>query len=355
MDDKLKKKIKLLLTNAAIKASDNKVSNYTLTEDAGRYPLDDSTIKGLIDDNPEDWQLNNQHSGLLIKLSQQLSARELKEFEQLLLSYIENNGSDGIVDAVTLYFVHTGNTGILLDHICKTLVGYNNNGACVKSILCIIQALRHRPDIFGSDITERLLDYADDYMQSRSKLGQDADEYSSLYTDVTKALRRLYITTNEMLTRDFARQIDTAFNPELNADEARVVEQIESIGFPLDLSESLRHISDLVEQANTPMKYRDCMSAIRAFTERFYEQVAKSIDPATKIDGKDAEKAAKFFKEKRLLSTDMADLLMSHRHFLSNDGTHRIKSRREDARIAKNMTIEISLYVITRLRELQES
>jgi hypothetical protein len=349
MDDKLKKKIKLLLTNAAIKASKNEVSNYTLTEDAARYPLDDSSIHGPIDDNPEDWQLNNQHSELLIKLSQQLSGKELKEFEPLLLSYIEKNGSVGIVDTVTLYFVHTNNVGTLLDHIRKTLVGYNNNGACIESILCIVQAMKHHPDVFGSDVTERLLDYADDYMQSRSNLGQHADEYSSLYRDVTS----LYITANEILTRDFARQIDTAFNPELNVDEARVTEQIESIGFPLDLSESLRHISELVEQANTPMKYRDCMSAIRAFTERFYEQVAKSIDPATKIDGKDAEKAAKFFKEKGLLSTDMAGLLTSHRHFLSNDGTHRIKSRREDARIAKNMTIEISLYVITRLRELK--
>ena len=356
MDAKLKKNVELLLVNANIKHTKNS-SNYTLTDEAmeTRGVFDDSSIHGIVDYNPEDWQLHNEHALILIKLSNQLSEKETTSLDSLLLSKIIKNSPAGVVDAITLYFIHSNKLGILLKHIKKTLTGYNNQGAVLETIDCLTQSMKHRPDIFGSDGVGKLSDYANDYMKSKSKLGKDADQYSSLYTGVTNALRGLYITTNEILTRKFARQIDTAFNPELNIDEEKVIEQIEAIGFPLDLSQSLSHISDLIEQANDPLRYRDVMSAIRVFTERFYEQVAKAIEPTTKTNGKDAGEVAKLFKSKKLLSTDMADLLKSHRHFLSNDGTHRIKSRKEDARIAKNMTIELALYIITRLRELQDA
>jgi len=219
----------------------------------------------------------------------------------------------------------------------------------------LAEAIKHRPDIFSTEIVERVLDYADDYISGKSEIGKHArGEYGSLYDEVTAIIKEVYYVANEVLVKDFAKQIDTAFNPELNVDEKRVIEEISYLGFPLDLTEQLRYITELLDNANDPKQYRTVMSAIRVFTERFYEQTAKAIDPASKVDGKEADKVAKLFKEKRLLSSDMADLLKAHRHFLSNDGTHRIKSRKEDARIAKNITIELSLYIATRLREVQD-
>jgi hypothetical protein len=97
------------------------------------------------------------------------------------------------------------------------------------------------------------------------------------------------------------------------------------------------------------------MAAIRGLTERLFERVAKAIDPQSKIDGKDSEKAAKFFKEKGLLSEDAAKLLTSLRHFLSNDGAHRLKSKPEDARLSKNITVELALYLLKRLDTVTKS
>ena len=353
MDEALKKKIELLLVNANMKFNEHS-SHYVYDNqsmiDAFGYP---SSVGGLISDNPEDWKLANEHSELLIKLSQQLTKNEAKDLNNLLLSRINGDNPNGMVDAVTLYFVHTKQADLLLKHLAKKLKNYHDNTAYLRSFEVLADAIKHRPDIFSTEVVEQVLDYAEDYISGNSEIGKHArGEYGSLYDDITAVIKEVYFVANEVLVKDFAKQIDTAFNPELNVDEKKVIEEISYLGFPLDLTEQLRYITDLIDNANEPKQYRTVMSAIRVFTERFYEQTAKSLDPLSKIDGKDAEKVAKFFKEKRLLSTDMADLLKAHRHFLSNDGTHRLKSRKEDARIAKNITIELSLYIVTRLREV---
>lgn len=350
MDDKLTKQVERLLLNAALK-TDEKSRNYISTS-ASAAGYDNAEVPDLIADDPEDWELANEHADYLIKLSQQLTQKETQDLDSMLLSRIGDRFRKQIVDACTLYFVHSAKIDILIEHMRKSFTGYMNNEGLQRGIKCLRESMRHRPDLFSENITEQIYSWCEDCLYGDSKLAQDIKEYRSLYSDMVKELTWLRNLANEILTKSFLLQIDSAFNPELNTDEQKVVEEIESLGLPLDLTESLRHIDSLIENANTPMKYRDAMSAIRAFTERFYEQIAKALDPKTKVDGKDSKVASKFFHEKKLLSQDMADLLVAHRHFLSNDGTHRIKSRKEDARIAKNITIELSLYIITRLREM---
>lgn len=353
MDSKLKKNVELLLTNSNIKFTG--LGNYSYSNQAMLSAFGEPSFTGIVTLTPKDYQLDNDHASSLIKLSQQVSESELKALDKLLLSKIFKNNPDGMADAITLYFIHTGKGKLLMRHIIKVLTSYNQNSAYLRCLETITESLKHRPDITDKTTVEFILDYTSNYLNGKNRLGKEArGEYGTLYNEITKRVNALYVVVNEILVKAFVKQIDTAYNPELNVDEEKVIEQIQAIGFPLDLSEQLRHISDLIDKSNDPKQYRDVMSAIRVFTERFYEQVAKSIDNTTKVDGKDAESVAKLFKEKKLLSTDMAELLKAHRHFLSNDGTHRIKSRKEDARIAKNITIELSLYIITRLRELQD-
>ena len=48
------------------------------------------------------------------------------------------------------------------------------------------------------------------------------------------------------------------------------------------------------------------------------------------------------------MSEHFALMIAQQRHFLSDLGSHRIKSREEDARLSKNMVIEMSLYILRR-------
>jgi pterin-4a-carbinolamine dehydratase len=348
MDEKLKKKINRLLLNTIVKTSETS-GNYECVNEERAFG--GTRVHGIIEDTPQDWELSNEHSKLLIKLSQQLSASELEGLEIQLLDNIKANYRKQIVDAAAYYFIHTGKLHKLVDHLKTIFTSYNDNAAFIYAVEAIGDAIRHRPDIFTEEQGEYIDDWIQDTLHGESKLTSDIQQLDTLYADPVHSLKRLKDVVNEALTQVFAKQIDTAFNPELNADEEKVHEAIDDLGLNLDLSDSLKHIANEIQSANTEHNYRDIMSAIRAYTERLYEQIAKKIDPKTKIDGKDSEKAAEYFKEQKLISGDVADLLKAHRHFLSNDGTHRIKSRKEDLRIAKNFTIELSLYLLTRLRE----
>lgn len=311
-------------------------------------------LSTLIAEEPELWDMSNEHTTLLIKLSQQLSSAEQIDLDSLLLEQINGRQSEQVTNAVALYFIHTGSIKKLIDRLRQIFTSYNNNEGFIYATDIIMDSVRHRPDIFSEEQGEYIDEWIQSTLHGDSKLAENINEYPVLYEGPVKALRGLSRVTNELLTQVFAREINTTFNPELNVDEEKVHEAIDDLGLNLDLSTSLNHIASEIQSANTELNYRDIMSSIRAYTERLYEQIAKKLDPKTTVNGKDSKKAAAFFKEKGLISNDVADLLEAHRHFLSNDGAHRIKSRKEDLRIAKNFTIEISLYLLTRLRESTE-
>lgn len=348
MDKKLKKKVDRLLLNTIAKTAED-AENYRCIDQQRAYS--GARIYGIIDDTPEDWELANEHTAILIKLSQQLTAKELEELETQLLGNIKQNYKKQIVDSVALYFIHTGQIKKLVDHLKKIFTTYNNNEAFVFTVLVITESMRHRPDLFSEDQAEYVDEWISDTIYGDSKIAEEIARLRTLYDLPLQTLKQLEKVVNEILTQVFVKQIDTSFNPELNVDEEKVHEAIDELGINIDVSESLKHIANEIQDASTEHNYRDIMSAIRVYTERLYEQIAKKLDPQTKLDGKDSKEVAKFFQEQKLISTDVADLLKAHRHFLSNDGTHRIKSRKEDLRIAKNFTIELSLYLLTRLRE----
>lgn len=348
MDEALRKKVKIMMSNTVV---DKSGSMYRYADVSAVLHGGEVSVEGVTDE-PDEWLLNNNQAEMLVKLYQQLSSAEQKDLLDQMKHYLASDYNKELIKTAVLVFVHTNNIDMLTEIIISDFKSYNHHGY-LYVVVALVGSIMHKPNLFSDAQLERLYDWVGDYYAGKNELGDGRRNYSSLYSEITVAMDVLHNKCNILLTRSFSRQIESAFNPELNQDEQKVIESIEQIGFPLDLVESLRHINELVQNANKPMNYRDCMSAIRVFTERLYERIAKELEPETRVDGKDSEAAAKLFKKHKLISTDMAETIVAVRHFLSNDGTHRLKSRREDARIAKNMAIEISLYLITRLRELQ--
>ncbi len=345
MDEKLEKKVRRLLLNATLEHS----YDYATPSTAGNiwYSSDEPRTNP---DERGDWELHHKQAKLVVKLYQQLNAKEQEGLLKTLEGQLQNPPQES-TNAAALSLIHTGHAGRLFECIRKSLLSYQEVGYR-HAIASITKALVYRPTIFSEDEVEDIYNWCETYLSGENVVGKNRRDYPSLHTELNKVVGDLAMICNVTLTGRFAKQIESAFNPELNKDQERVIEAIEGFGFPLDLAESLRHIQNTLQQANEPMLYRGVMSAIRVFTERLFETVAKNLDPNTKVDGKKAEIAAQFFKDRGLVSGDMKELIVSLRHYLSNDGTHRLKSRIEDARIAKNMTIEVSLYLLTRLKEV---
>jgi hypothetical protein len=350
MDKSLRKKLEVLITNT-YNGEDR--PNYLCVNEA-RLVRGTGRVLGTVEDEPEDWDLNNRQAKTLLKLSHQLGTREMASVDRFLKSYCQGRYRAEIIFAIVLYFVHAGKVLDLLSHLKKTFTNYDQP-ASLRVVDAIAEAMLYRPDLFTDAEASHINDWCQGYLYRKNRLGLRFKEVPSLFGEITASIEVLGSRSNEILTRNFEKQVDLAFNPDLNTDEQRVRDVIEEFGFPLDLAEALDHIENQIRDANTAFKYKNCMDSIRAFTERLFERIAKEIDPQTKVDGKDSEAAARFFKENKLLSGNAAGLLVALRHFLSNDGVHRLKSKQEDARIAKNLVIELSLYLLTRLRELKQA
>lgn len=349
MDETLRRKINILMSNTVIE-NDGLPYEYKLNTGT-TWPIKEESLE--VSEEPDQWKLAHKQAETLVKLYQQLSSPEQIDLLAIMHHYFTSNYKTAIVLTAVLVYVHTDNSDQLADSLIEGFTSEDDEGF-VSAAEATSLTIRYKSNLFSELTIEKLYTWVEDYESGSSPVGKRASTYSTFFRDIDPILGALRRRCNIVLTRSFTRQVDSAFNPELNIDEKRLVESIELVGFPLDLVESLRHIDELLAVANKPMKYRDCMSAIRVFTERLYERIAKELDENTKVDGKDSDVVAKFFLAKKLVSGDMAELIKAHRHFLSNDGAHRLKSRGEDARIAKNMTTEIGLYLMTRLREWQQ-
>lgn len=349
MDKNIRKRIQILLSNAVVSPIEENYGFRSFTlDDIGRIS---EIKKAKVIAKPEEWFMQNDHATTLIKLYRQLPRKAQLEMIQLLSDYLTDNSHHLIKKVATLVLVNTDNAAYLVNTIVASFNSYNQEGL-KYTMLSLANALKYQPDLFAEDDIESLHDWAEAYLNRLSAVGSSARNLSSLYADFDRIISIVREKTVTILSSNFTKQIDADFNPDINTDEIKIKDLFEEFGFPSDMAESLRHINDQLSNGDTPFKFKNTMDSIRAFTERLFEMVAKSIDPNSKIDGKDSEAAAKYFKEKGLITEDMANLIASLRHFLSNNGVHRLKSRREDARISKNLVVEISLYLITRLKEL---
>lgn len=314
-------------------------------------PIVREILKEKVIRSPEEWRMNNSHVETLIKLYRQLPQKAQLDMVKMLKGYLIDGSGLAIKSVAMLTLCNTANAKIALSSIIASFNTYAQHDLRY-SMLALANVLKFQPGVFKEEEVELLHDWAVEYLSGRSEVGEESREFDSLYSEFTKVIRVLHEKANMIITDNFTNQINAGFNPDINSDETRVREYLEEIGFPKDMVESLHHINDQINKSDTPFEFKNTMDSIRAFTERLFEMIAKSIDASTDIDGKDSKTAAKFFKEHGLVSGNMADLITSLRHFLSNDGVHRLKSKREDARIAKNIVVEVALYLLMRLKEL---
>jgi hypothetical protein len=325
MDEITKKRINNLLLGSALNPSD-------------AYFLDaeDSVVTFL-----------DKRANTIARLHTQLTPEGQKQLIALLLTSIASTDSALIGKTAGFAAIHTGAHDDLMVLMTTKWIDIQHSGF-EGALESIIEVLDYEPNRFSEAQVDALHDWAQEILVTGTsglaeELGRGHDP------ELGRKFRTLRRLTNDLLGEQFATMVEAGFNPELNVDAEKVRTMAQRFGFPVDLTAQLDHIDELVAKADNPQKYRDCLSAIRVFVERLFEVVAKSLDESTKIDGKDSGETIAFFRERKLISGDFGQLLIAWRHYLSNDGAHRLKSRSEDARISKNINLELSLYLLKRL------
>ncbi len=149
-------------------------------------------------------------------------------------------------------------------------------------------------------------------------------------------------------------------NLEINQDEAKLKDIIREFGFEPTLNETINKIDENLRKASDKFDFKTCIDLTRAFLTELCVSIALEIEKTMGIvpklpveEDKTMGRSMDYFRDGRVgfLSEEEKQLLASINAFMSKKGVHTLASAREYARIARNIAIEIGLFLIKRLEK----
>lgn len=252
--------------------------------------------------------------------------------------------------AVNVLFQIGAATELLVYLRTKYIARNAGYAAALRQLNCLVSVCW---DGFTKEEIQSLRKWARATVAGENELGHDLKpvQFSHPYADIFRGFQGICAQANRILVLDVKQRIELGFNPEVNEDEAKLKEEFTKFGFPADLSSALDKIDEKLGVSRDDFDFKGCMDLLRSFTERLYRSILDQYgDEGKKVREQDSAEVAKFFVVKGLIGADFSSMLVSQRHFLSNLASHRLKSREEDARLSRNMVIEMSLYLLRRLQ-----
>lgn len=304
-------------------------------------------------DNPEDYKFINKQVILLKSQYIQLDNQDKKIFITYLLKHLkpDNNEQHGRLSFNTM--VHIGEFSQAFSYICKNFNGYKSQYFYSEIFSELSQIICYEWNIFKRNEIKKISSWIDKVDRRQNNIGKEFYSYNNLFKEFSVVFFDVYKKLNSINYQNFEKEIFQGFNPEINEDKEKLIDDFKRYNFPNDLSQILEVIDQKISNASNGFDFKECMGHIRTFTERLYESIANSIDikDGKKMNSIDSEEVANFFIKKELISQDQGKILTSLQHFLSNLGVHRLKSKSEDARLSRNMAIEFSLYLMNKLKD----
>lgn len=338
--------IKLLLENYLVESS----ASYSFKD----YPYDEDERQDEVEKDLSVIEFIHVQINSIRKLYVQYSPSDKIQCKNYLLEFLAE-GNNILFSQIALNaLVHLGAFDEALEIIRSK---YISKIKFYSSLLETLgEILKNEWNIFTKEQIDKLYIWTGDILDGKNALGKEFNEWRNLYKDSREVIYSLWRQLNIIKTKHLKEEIFSETSQEITSDQEALKLEFKRNNFPDHLSETLNKIDLKIATANDNFDYKGCMDLIRSFSEELFKHIAESLDPTDgrKINGKDSEEAAKFFVTKKLISPDQGKVLVALRHFLSNDGVHRLKSRPDDARLSRNMMIEIGLYLLLRLKDIKE-
>ena len=349
----LNEKIDILLENSFIDSS----SDYKNTIDGTLIHSDNESNELIvIEENIKNFIFINRQAICLKNLYSQLGQEKII-FIKILLREMKNNVNSSRAETAFKVLLHIKKFDQAFNIITRNFIRYNQENY-KKYLVILSETLRYEWILFSEKQLINIDTWVNKIFEKKNDLGENLGQnYFHYYSKlIFKNLVSIHGKINKIRTEKVIKDIDSNFNPEINADEDTLKEKIKKYDFPSDLNETLEKIEQNINQAEDGFDFKGCMDLLRSFSESLYKTIAILLDKeqGEKMDEKDSKKVASFFKRYGLISADQGEILVALRHFLSNFASHRLKSKPQDARLSRNMTIEFSLYLIERLNEIKK-
>jgi hypothetical protein len=148
-------------------------------------------------------------------------------------------------------------------------------------------------------------------------------------------------------------------NPEINTDKEALVLRMETLGFRHRIATALEEADKKLSAAATSLDYKGVMDLVRTAYEETFEDAANSVANGRKKtipSGKNHfARFLQFLVNEDILTTEEGELSQKLYNYLSNAGSHALGSAPEQARVSKNVVIEVCLLVLGRIQNLRST
>jgi len=172
---------------------------------------------------------------------------------------------------------------------------------------------------------------------------------------IVKALDHLRGRIDKVRYLRLKRQLFEGQNPEINTDKQVLVSRLEALGFRQEIVKALDQLDVKLYSAGTPLDFKGCMDLLRTIYEKIFEDAAKAA--STKVARPLPQTGAfqpwrQYLENENVITRDEGEVAQKLYNYLSNAGAHRLGSEPEQARVTKNIVIELGLMVVGRVQTL---
>mgnify|MGYP001277211493 CR=1 FL=1 len=212
---------------------------------------------------------------------------------------------------------------------------------CGLIILILDAIFWENPLFFPKDALDKLLIYLKNI---------DVEGYPAY-----KAKERVIKLIIESRVNYLVNKIDK-INFEINVDKKKLIEKIKYLEFDESYTYLLDKIDDYLISNNSDLINSGMISNLRSFLEQLFKDVAKKIEfyDKDKIPSEADSPMANiriYLKRKLNLTDDENKFISKFISILNSEGGHSFTSEKEYFRLAKNIAIEISLFIMTKLEK----
>ena len=147
-------------------------------------------------------------------------------------------------------------------------------------------------------------------------------------------------------------------NPAINADRDKLISSWETKFGKGPLTSTIEEIETSFSEGEfTQTKYASCIGRVRVLISNSMQKIASEISSA-KSDGKITDQTGEqavfdYLRGIKFLSDDEWQITKGLYGLTSDQGSHKLESLREYARIAKNMAFELMLLSIDRFQQMK--
>lgn len=130
--------------------------------------------------------------------------------------------------------------------------------------------------------------------------------------------------------------------------------RLETIGFRKTITTAIEEAEKRITNAATSLDYKSVMDLVRTIYEEVFEDagtaVAKLRNKSIPSSRNHFARFREFLVSENILNSDEGELSQKLYNYLSNAGSHALSGAPEQARVTKNIVIELCLLVLGRVQ-----